>query len=278
MKQLLIGGFSLFLIISCGPKAVVKEESADAEKPSFYHNAYALKENINIREKNSAKSAIVEKLSDGDAVYLLRNHKGWYEIQTEDGKHGWVRSDLVGPRSLSRTRMATAFVDSVLPAFSAQLYFDKKETYRVLYLTLADTYYRSKKTAQTQARKIGRAYQQRVYPEYIEMRILKPQSKDLFSAVNLSAIGIANLPLPILDAGYLISIKENKKAVKILVVVPESIENKLLLKMARSISAKYDYPFIKTEVIIRNRNKSGLCRLYFMEDKDGEDYRFESCE
>lgn len=77
------------------------------------------------------------------------------------------------------------------------------------------------------------------------------------------------------------------------IAVPQSVNNQQLLKMARNISGAYDYSFTKIEIYIAADTAEGLayledtnqkplnthvCRLYYLEDKNGEDYRFNYCD
>ena len=142
------------------------------------------------------------------------------------------------------------------------------------------------------AKKIGRLYQEKVYPGKIEIRILKPQSNELFLLIKNTAVGMANVPVPVLKTGRLLSLQEKNKAVKIVVAADDSTANNILLKTARDISAQYDYPFRKAEIYFVSASPAGLsyakdmsrspinysiCRLYYLEDKNGEDYKFNFC-
>ncbi|MGD9898657.1 MAG: SH3 domain-containing protein [Calditrichaceae bacterium] len=284
----------LYLMIACSPQPVRKELPADdSAAAGSAKTGYVLKETVNLRARGNTRSDVVNTLNDGDEVSIHRNVNGWYEISTENHIHGWIRSDLIGPRSLSHTRMAAAFTDSTLPAFNSELYFDKTELYRTIYLILPEKYYGSESSAKAQARNIGDAYQEIVYQGDIEIRVMKPDSQDLFTKVRIPAIGDAEIPVPVLDYGWLVSFKTPKKYQVVLnIAVPENIKDSELLRMARKISGIYSYPYTKAEIYIVNDNANGIrylnntnektlvpedCRLYYLEDQDGELYKFGYC-
>jgi len=296
MKKLLSLLMLLIFLFSCGPQTVKKEEAKEKPLPVITAGmikAYVLREAINLRRAANTRSSVVKQLTSGEPVYIKKNLKGWYAVQTEDGQEGFTRSDLVGPRSLSYTTLASAFVDSLLPNFKAEMFFDKTDLYKTVYLTLQSEYYTSKKKANDFARKIGLAYQQKVYPGTVELRILKPDSKELFSKVQLKAIGMGDLTLPVLDFGRLIRLDNSAMEVALFIAVPDSINDQSLLKSARKISSHFAYPVSKVEVVFAVDNPQGIallqklpekqgverkiCRLYYLEDKDGEYYKLNAC-
>jgi len=292
MQRLLVLSILIFLFYSCTPSTLKKDKS-DIAARGIFPALYVFKEQVNLRDAPTTRSRKIAVLEDGDELQVRLNKNGWYQVETDQGTQGWLRSDLAGPRSLSLTRMASAFTDSVLPAFNAEMFFDKTELYKTVYLTLNTSYYASQKKVRSQAKKIGTAYQQKVYHGATEIRVMHPNTKELFLRFNLPALGLAKIPVPVLDYGRLFSLKEKNKAVTVLVAVPDSIPEKNLLRAARKISAKYDYPFNKAEIYmvsdspegmayLRNFNKTTthtrVCRLYYLEDADGEDYRFRFCD
>ena len=283
--------FILIVFVACTKEVIKKEsEATGAESAS---TAYVINETVNLRSNNNTNSTIIKKLKDGQQVSIIRNLDGWYEVYDDEHNQGWLRSDMVGPKELSRTTLATAFVDSILPAFNTTMYFDKTDLYKTIYLVLPESYYESISKAESLAKKIGSAYQEKVYPGDLEIRIMKKNTDDLFSRLNLKAIGNANLPIPIINKGQLISITQKKWQIKIDVAVPADISKSELLQQARSISAKYELPYTKVEIFQAINNKIGrgylknhdqkpadasVCKLYYLEDKDGEYYKYDHCE
>ena len=278
-------------LFGCTSVVHKKTEQAITPSPAGYE-AYVIKEKVNMRETPSASGRLVATLTDGAEIYILNNHNGWYQVQDFEGHKGYIRSDLVGPKNMSLTRMASAFVDSVLPGYHAKLFFDKTETYKIIYLTLPKGKYQSRADVLKTAREIGRLYQSEVYPGSVEIRVLKPESKDLFARVRLKATGYAGFKLPVLPFGRLVKWHQNHFALSIWIAVPADKSKKTLLRAARKISASYDLPITKTEIyfvldepeIIRNvvkgetsLHRPDTCLLYYLEDKNGEDYRFNFC-
>lgn len=292
MRRLLTLFLLIFVFYSCTP-SIVKKDKTDVAAHRTFPALYVIKEQVNLRDAPTTQSKKITILEDGDELRVHRNTNGWYQVVTDEGTQGWLRSDLAGPRSLSLTRMAFAFTDSVLPAFNAEMFFDKTELYKTVYLTLDPSLYISQEKTRSQAKKIGTAYQQKVYRGATEIRVMHPDSKELFLRFNLPAKGLAKIPVSVLDYGRLFSLQEKDKAVTVLVAVPDSISDKNLLKAARKISAKYDYPFNKAEIYMVSDSPAGMiylktfdekpaqtnvCRLYYLEDADGEDYRFRFCD
>lgn len=286
------GSLLLILIIffACSKKSIKKDSALDLKSTS---TAYIIKETVNLRSVNNTNSEIIKKLNDGQSVSIIRNVNGWYEIFDDEQDKGWLRSDMVGPKELSRTLLASTFVDSVIPRFKTDIYFDNTDLYKTIYLILPQTYYKSSIKAEAYATQIGKIYQKKVYPGNLEIRIMQKNREDLFARLQLKAIGDANMPIPIIKKGRLVSIDQINWQIKMNIAVPEEVTNSELLKQARSISSKYDLPYSKIEIFQAVDNKSGrtylidhtkkpsdlsICKLYYFEDKDGEYYKYNHCE
>lgn len=282
---------SLVLLIGCGTKAARKPTPPPVSAPVI-PPVYVIREKVNIRSENNTHSEIVTTLTDGEEIVILENRDGWYLIRFEGAQTGWIRSDLVGPKTLSRTILARAFVDSTLPAFSTEVFFDTQELYKVIYMILPEPAYASKTKTAEEAKKLGRVYQDKVYPGDLEIRVLKPgPEKELFMKVYLEAVNIADVPIPVLKYGRLYALDTPQKGdVRLRILVPPSVDDSELLAMARSISAIYAYPFTKAEIYMVEDSREGLSylenrtadtagrnviRLYYLEDKDGEYYQFD---
>jgi hypothetical protein len=126
--------FILIVFFACTKEVIKKEsEATGAESAS---TAYVINETVNLRSNNNTNSTIIKKLKDGQQVSIIHNLDGWYEIYDDEHNQGWLRSDMVGPKELSRTVLATTFVDSVLPGFKSKMYFDKTDLYKTIYLIL----------------------------------------------------------------------------------------------------------------------------------------------
>lgn len=53
------------------------------------------RDGANIREKASAKSKIITTVSGKAALVYLKQEGNWVLVETEDGKTGWIKFDLV---------------------------------------------------------------------------------------------------------------------------------------------------------------------------------------
>lgn len=286
--------FGLLLIFilfaACTTKSIKKDAGVSDSK--FSANAYIINETVNMRSGNSLNSQIIDKLNDGQPVQIIRNVNGWYEIFDDERNKGWVRSDMVGPKELSRTLSAAAFVDSILPGFNSEMYFDKTDLYKTIYVILPDSYYTSKNKAQIYATEIGKDYQKFVYPGHLEIRVMEKNRENLYLRIQLKSIGDGNMPVPIINKGRLVSIDENNWQIKMNIAVPVDITDAELLEQARSISSVYELPYSKIEIFqiadnddgrtylsdhnIKPKNSS-ICKLYYLEDKDGEYHKFNYC-
>lgn len=271
--------FLIFLIMAlagCTREAVKKESTElTAVHVSDYPVAYVIKEQVNLRSSNNIQSDIVNQMNDGDVLYIIRNKDGWYEVRTDSETNGWIRSDLAGPKELCKTCLARIFADSIMPAFNGEIFIDKNELYKIIYLTFAKEYYQSTQKAQQQARKTGQVYQQKVYPGAVEVRVLKPGTKELITKIMLPAIGIGDPRIPVLKSGILVSFREKNNELFIKVHVPAATGKTKLLNIARSISRTYEYPISKVEIYFYDKANPYKCLFYYLEDKDGEYFKEE---
>ena len=91
------------MMFGCTAKKTVESPESDIDTRVIYKKSllWVYKPTVNIRDKASGSGNKVAQLVDGDSVMVLTNENGWYQIKTIDGKNGWVRSDLLGPKELS---------------------------------------------------------------------------------------------------------------------------------------------------------------------------------
>ena len=293
MKRIVL--LIILLFLACTKTAVKKEviePPQEVVETVQYPTAYVIKETVNMRSAADVKSQIIAVLNDGEKIELLKNKNGWYRIKTENKKTGWVRSDMVGPKNLSRTLMAAVFVDSVLPDYNVKMFFDKKKLYKIAYLIFPEQEYKNKKMLKLKAEKIGKDYQQKVYAGAVELRVMKTDEKTLFTKIKLKALAKADIAYPVLTYGRLIDLSVNSKdELTIKIAVPDSVIDNSLLKMAKNISKLYDYRIRKIEILFgrdtldgidflndpKKEKKSPFCRLYYLEDDAGEYYKFNQC-
>lgn len=278
------------LLVACGVQNVKKEASVP-QKAALVADGFIIRDNINVRQSPKVQSTVVAKLNDGTPVVIRDNQNGWYQIETADDKHGWVRSDFVGPEMLSYAKLTEKFHAEVLSKRGVTIYIDEKKPYAVIYLVLKKEDYASRSKALKTAKKIVRLYQKQVYPGKVEVRVMQRDRQTLFAKKNMPAIGPVGLKAPFLRYGRLFSLTLKKRHLKIKVLVPAGLKNKQLLKMAREITGGYGTSIHRVDVIMVTASAAGksyfktgqkpvdsaVCRVHYFEDANGEDYRFNFC-
>ncbi len=277
MKRIIVVFVLNLLLFSCVSHVTKKASTVpEGQKPAYsvWTTLYILKDQTPLYRAPQKNAAILNYLQDGDQVRVLDNRNGWYKITSGKNKTGWIRSNVAGPRWLSRTAMAAAFNDSIMNHFDAKLFIDKNHPYRVIYL---ETTQPNISKAKKMARRVGKAYQQKVYPGKLTINLIRPGKKKYFAQVVLKAKGLAKIPVPVIYYGYLDKLKVMGKTVRLIVRVPRDLGTKALLKLARKISSAYAYPFTKSTILIRPMGKGNKCLLYYIEDEYGEDYAFGKC-
>ena len=151
-----------------------------------------------MRSAGSTTGKKIGKVMDGDEVQVLQNKNGWYQIKTDNNQNGWIRSDFIGPKSLSYSIKMTDFVESTIQKSGAEMFVDENKPYAIVYMILPTEQYRNKVDAEAFARKIGKSYQANVYQGFVEIRILEKDQQKLFTKVTLTKKGITNLKAPFL--------------------------------------------------------------------------------
>jgi uncharacterized protein YgiM (DUF1202 family) len=290
MKRIII--LTILLFLSCSKQLIKENTPQKAERKSNNPAIYIIKESVNLRSRPTVNSSIVKELKDGSRLELIKNSGGWYYIKDEENTSGWIRSDLAGPKKLSRTLSASAFIDSTMPAYNTKMFFDSHQLYKIIYLIFPRQEYNDANKLLAKAKKIALKYQKEVYPGALEIRIMNPDEKTLFRKLKIKAYAIADYPIPIIRFGRLIDLSVTpKNELMIKIAAPDSIPNGDLLKMAKNISKIYDYRIEKIEILIADDSMDGikflqkplkqknspLCRLYYLEDANGEFYKFNQC-
>jgi len=273
MRYLVLASIAIF-IFSCTPK-VVKETPPQVEQPDIKY-LWVYKKTINVRTDNSATSAKLASLADGDSVKVLQNENGWYEVIIDNGTKGWIRSDLLGTKSMSSFSKAIAFSNNLKEDKRINLFFDKKIQHKRIFLEFPKENYSSKKYIENKAREIGKEYQDTVYPGKITIQVIEPEKQSEYLTINLIGTPNADLVLPIIKYGILddVVVEKNTK-LKIIISINKIIENASLLDEARKIAGSFPISF--ASVIINFIDKKDKCILSFLEDASGEDYKFNQC-
>jgi len=274
MKYFIEAVILIFIIFSCTPK-VVKEPAPEIEKHDIKY-LWIYKKTVNVRANNSAGSTKLATFADGDSVKVLQNQNGWYEVILDNNSKGWIRSDLLGTKSMSAFGKAIDFSNSLKENDNINLFFDKKILHKRIFLEFPKSDYSSKKNIENKAREIGTKYQESVYPGKITIQVIEPQNQSEYLTINLSGSTNADLTLPVFNYGILDDFQVQKKnEIKLIIEVNEVIENNKLLKEARKIAS--NFPLTLKKVNITFKNKSQKCILSFIENASGEHYKFNPC-
>jgi hypothetical protein len=266
-----------FFYSTCSPprtQEIEKPVPAEPVVSKFY--LWVIKAQVNVRDKNSEKAAVITQLTEGDSVLVFENRNGWYRIRTNENRAGWIRTDLLGPRHLSIFLRAVSFSDSLRDQEGIDLYFDKKLQHKRIYLSLPVFYYSSREKAETKAREIIENFQKSVYNGEVTLRVLKPDSRDEFLSISETGQSNPEPVLPVLPFGILKEVRvKSSREISLLIMIPDGTGDTDLLLAARSMAAAYPLSFTRVEIQFNdNRNQ---CRMWFQEGQDGERYRFHPC-
>lgn len=284
MRYTAIVVISLFIIAGCAtkkqPVIEVKEEIKPEVVPPVHHYLWAFKPQINIRETNSPASPKIAELSDGDSVEVITNLDGWYQIKTGNQATGWVRSDLLGPKSLSAFSRAITFVDSLREAEKTEIYFDKNLYHKRIYISYPPSLYTTKSAVEERTRTLVDDFQARVYPGQVTARVLTPGSEEEYLTISANGKPNADPLLPVIPFGKISKvIPKYEEGIVLEYQTPPGISDEEMLRTARKLSAGYPLSYQKIEITFVNETDSDQpeCRLYFVEDTGGEDYKFRPC-
>lgn len=279
---------TLLLAFSCTP-SVKKAEKEASTLPNYLFNGTVIRDNINMRAANSTASQIVGKVNDGDAVQVLENKNGWYHIITSERASGWVYSPFIGPENLSYALKSANFMEQEVKSFNAEMFIDENKPYKIIYLVLPPSAYSSTQKAQSLAIKIGKKYQQAVFPGAVEIRVMKQDKQNLFTKAQLKSRGASFIKAPKLTVGFPYSVElSNGHHIKIKVLLNNSYSDKQLMDICDEIAAGYGDQIHKIEVWLAQNNIEGrkvledaayapkdkkVARFYFLEDQYGPDYK-----
>ena len=275
--------FLLLFLFSCVSKKKLElSETIDPDKELTTKNNYlwVFKPSVNIRENDTINSLLVDQIVDGDSALVLTNKKGWYHIQTEDNKTGWVRSDLLGPKNLSAFRQAVSFADSLKEKDKTELFLDKKLYHKRIYITYASAAYNSPKEIEIKTKELVKEYQEKVYRGEITVRVLKPGTDEEYLTQMYEGDKNADPVLPVIPFGFIQSVdREDPSTIALSYSIPAEISNQELLETARHISSTFPLSYQRVEISFTDLHspKDKICRLWFREDQRGEEYTFNQC-
>lgn len=285
MKFLLGWLFVISIIAGCAVKKSAQLELPAAEtvekvrepKPEYL---WAFLPAVNVREAARENAEKLTQLNDGDSVAVLANRNGWYEIRTSEKTSGWVRSDLLGPKNFSAFKRAVSFVDSLREKNGIEIFFDKKLYHKRIYIRFPAAMYQSRSQIEDGTTAILHAYQQEVYRGDVSARVLKPDSEEEFMTMDFSGEVNADPLLPVIPFGFLKQAhRRYAQGITLTYIVPDSLSDQQLLETARTLSASYPLTYKRIEIsFITNRTRrENNCRLWFVEDARGEEFKLNEC-
>jgi SH3-like domain-containing protein len=285
MKFLYLFFLFLFFITGCAVKKSAQMEMPAAEttqkvaeiKPEYL---WAFLPAVNVRAAARENAEKLTQLNDGDSVAVLSNRDGWYEISTADRKQGWVRSDLLGPKNFSAFKRAVSFVDSLREKTRTEIFFDKKLYHKRIYIRFPAAMYQSRTRIEQETKNILNAYQQEVYRGDVSARVLNPGGEEEFMTMDSAGEVNADPLLPVIPFGLLKQAhRRYAQGITLTYSVPDTINDQQLLRTARMLSASYPLSYKRIEISFKSsRLESGNnCRLWFVEDARGEEFKWDEC-
>jgi hypothetical protein len=236
---------------------------------------------VNIRDAASGSGDKLAQLVDGDSVIVLTNENGWYQIKSLDGITGWVRSDLLGPKELSTYPSAVRFIEEMKEKEQIELYFDKNLYHKRIYISFPSEVYTSKTNVEKKTRELVKLYQEDVYRGHVTARVLRAGSDEEYITLEIKGSVNADPLLPVIPFGRIEKVERNNPSkIKLSYSTPVDISDEKLISTARQLSSKFPISYQLVEITFKNAPYSTekQCRLWFMEDKNGEDYKLNQCE
>ena len=280
--RILIFILTLIIMFGCTIKESIEPPETDVDRDAVFGNAllWVFKPNVNIRENASSSGKKISNLTDGDSVMVLTNADGWYQVKTINGKSGWIRSDLLGPKELSAFSSAVTFTENLKENENIELYFDKKLYHKRIYISYPSDLYSSRQTVETKTKELVKNYQQKVYSGHVTARVLKPGTEEEYLTLEIKGAINADPILPIIPFGRIENVdRSNPSGIRLIYSIPTDVSDDLLITTARQIVPKFPISYQSVEITFKESpySEKKPCRLWYMEDKNGEDYRVGEC-
>jgi hypothetical protein len=269
-------------MIGCTTKESIEPPAKDMDKKAIDHNnlLWVFKPDINIRGSASGTGDKIMSLSDGDSVIVISNVDGWYQIKTMEGQSGWIRSDLLGPKELSAFRSAVTYTEKLKTKENINLYFDKKLYHKRVYISYPPDMYSSRQKIEKKTRDIVENYQQQVYRGPVSVVVLKPGTDEEYMTLEFDGAINADPMLPIIPFGRIEHIdRNNPRDIKLIYSVPAELSDDQLIETARQLVPKFPISYQRVEITFKDSpySPNKPCRLWYVEDKNGEEYRIDKC-
>jgi hypothetical protein len=275
--------FIIFIILGCAAKKSVESLDTDIDKDAVHRDdlLWVFKPNINIRDSASGSGTKLASLEDGDSVIVITNDNGWYQIKTIEGMSGWVRSDLLGPKELSAFSSAVIFIEEMKENENIEIYFDKNLYHKRIYISFPPDIYSSQQEVETKTRDIVNRYQSDVYRGHVTARVLKQPSEKGYLTIEVKGAVNADPILPVVPFGRIEHVDRSiPSGIRLSYSTPSEISDKMLISTARQIVPNFPISYQRVEITFKNSPYSNEepCRLWYMEDANGEEFKLNRCE
>lgn len=82
--------------VAAGAAGLVALGAAGAAALASGSTLHALRNGLNVRSSPSLRGRVIDTLEANEAVTVLEPGDGWVQVETADGKRGWVHADYLG--------------------------------------------------------------------------------------------------------------------------------------------------------------------------------------
>jgi len=275
MKRNIIITVVLALMTACTPPPKKEIKSVPESKADNSVLLWVYRPKINVRSEASARGHLLAQLTDGDSVAVLKNKSGWYEVRLADNRTGWIRSDLLAPRSFSAFLRAGDFIED-LRKEGTELFFDKDEHHKRIALRYPAPLYRSKQSILKKTATVISEYQKIVYAGNVTAVVLNADGQGEYLRKDFKGKVNADPVIPVIPYGRLQSIEQPERSrLRMDIMLSDPVSKNKLLSAARRMAGTFPISYKKIEIVFRTDAKN--CALWFSEDAGGEQYRFDKC-
>ncbi len=265
----------LAVMMACTPPPKKDIKSTPESKPDHSALLWVYKPKINVRSAASARGRLLAQLTDGDSVSVLKNESGWYEVRLADNRTGWIRSDLLAPRSFSAFLRAGDFIED-LRKEGTELFFDKDEHHKRIALRFPAPLYRSKQSILKKTSTVVSEYQNIVYAGNVTAVVLNADGQGEYLRKEFKGNINADPVIPVIPYGRLQSIEQPERSrLRMNILLSNTVSKNKLLSAARRMAGTFPISYEMIEIVFRSGENN--CVLWFSEDAGGEQYRFDKC-
>ena len=277
LLHVLLSVMTIVFLWSCAAKKEFVETQPEPKIPDVEGTYFwAVKPEVNVRSLSSINSDKLGKLNDGDSVLVIKNTDGWYRVFWPEHEYGYIRSDLLGPKSVSVFAKAVDFVNELKENENIDLFFDKNIYHRRIYIVFPPEIYISRSLVEQKTNSLVEKYQKRVYRGDVTARILQPDSQEEYLTLDFKGQINPDIKLPVIPFGILNNVyNDDPAAITLTIQIADSVEQDQILLAARNMVSVY--PLSYNRVSLKFVSSTNECRLWFTEDESGEDYKLDEC-